>query len=100
MTNKKFLVRLNADERKRLNDLISKGKAAAKTILKARILLKADQSDAGEGWSDEAICKALDTNVTMVERVRAKLVEEGLDAVLTAKRRRLHRSSMARSKPS
>src|SRR5262249_57853658 len=70
-----------------LSDVISKGKAAAKTILKARILLKADQSEAGEGWSDEAICKALDTNVTMVERVRAKLVEEGLDAVLTRKKR-------------
>ena len=40
-----------------------------------------------EGWSDEAICKALDTNVTLVERVRAKLVEEGLDAVLTRKKR-------------
>ena len=87
MANKKFVVRLNADERKRLNDLISKGKAAAKTILKARILLKADQSESGEGWSDEAICKALDTNVTMVERVRTKLVDEGLDAVLTRKKR-------------
>ena len=42
---------------------------------------------AGEGWSDEAICKALDTNITMVERVRVKLVEEGLDAVLTRKKR-------------
>ena len=87
MANKKFVVRLNTDERTRLSDLISKGKAAAKTILKARILLKADQSEAGEGWSDEAICKALETNVTMVERVRAKLVEEGLDAVLTRKKR-------------
>ena len=87
MANKKFVVKLDADERARLSDLISKGKAAAKTILKARILLKADQSEAGEGWSDEAICKALDTNITMVERVRAKLVDEGLDAVLTRKKR-------------
>jgi hypothetical protein len=87
VANKKFVVKLDADERARLSDLISKGKAAAKTILKARILLKADQSEAGEGWSDEAICKALDTNITMVERVRAKLVEEGLDAVLTRKKR-------------
>ena len=92
MANKKFVVKLDADERARLSDLISKGKAAAKTILKARILLKADQGEAdrgeaGESWSDAAICKALDTNVTMVERVRAKLVEEGLDAVLTRKKR-------------
>ena len=87
MANKKFIVRLGDDERGRLNDLISKGKAAAKTILKARILLKADQSDAGEGWSDERICEALDTNVSMVAGVRAKLVEEGLVAVLTRKKR-------------
>jgi hypothetical protein len=87
VTNKKFVVKLEAEERARLIDLTGKGKAAAKTILKARILLKADQGEAGEGWSDEAICEALDTNVTMVERVRAKLVEEGLDAVLTRKKR-------------
>jgi hypothetical protein len=70
MTNKKFVVKLSGEERKRLNTLISKGKATAKTILKARILLKADQSEAGEGWSDEEICHALDTNVGMVARVR------------------------------
>lgn len=87
MANYKFVVKLDAQERAHLVDLVSKGKAAAKTILKARILLKADQGEAGEGWSDEAICKALDTNVTMVERVRAKLVKEGLDAVLTRKKR-------------
>ena len=87
MANKKFVVELSADERTRLNDLISKGKASAKAILKARILLKADQGEAGEGWRDEDICTALDTNVTMVARTRAKLVEEGLDAVLTRKKR-------------
>ena len=87
MANKKFIVKLDADERTRLNDLISKGKAAAKTILKARILLKADQGEAGCGWPDEAIAKALDTNVSMVERVRAKLVEDGLDATLARKKR-------------
>lgn len=87
MANKKFIVRLSAEERKRLSDLISKGKAAAKTILKARILLKADQSEAGERWSDEQICAALDTNISMVARMRATLVDEGLDAVLTRKKR-------------
>ena len=87
MANKKFVVELSAEERTRLNELITKGKASAKIILKARILLKADQSEAGEGWRDEDICTALDTNVTMVARVRAKLVEEGLDAVLARKKR-------------
>ena len=87
MANKKFVVRLSADERARLGDLISKGKASAKLILKARILLKADQSEAGEAWTDERICEALDTNVSMVATVRATLVEKGLDAVLTRKKR-------------
>jgi len=87
MANKKFVVRLSSEERQRLDDLVSKGKAAAKTILKARILLKADQGEGGEGWSDERICEALDTNISMVSRVREKLVTEGFAAVLTRKKR-------------
>ena len=87
MANKKFVVKLSSEERKRLGELISKGKGSAKAILKARILLKADQSEAGEGWSDEKICEALDTNISMVTRVRATLVNDGLDAVLTRKKR-------------
>ena len=87
MANKKFVVELSAEERARLSNLISKGKSSAKVILKARILLKADRSEDGEGWPDEKICDALDTNVTMVARVRAKLVQEGLDAVLARKKR-------------
>jgi Homeodomain-like domain len=87
MANKKFVVKLSGEERTRLNEMISKGKASAKIILKARILLKADQGEAGEGWSDEQICSALDTNVTMVARVREKLVTEGFDAVFARKKR-------------
>ena len=87
MANKRYVVELSAEERARLEELISKGKSAAKALLKARILLKADQSEAGEGWIDERICEALDTNVTLVARVRAKLVTEGLDAVLVRKKR-------------
>ena len=87
MANKKFVVKLSVEERERLDKLISKGKASAKAILKARILLKADQSEAGDSWSDEKICEALDTNISMVTRVRATLVDEGLDAVLTRKKR-------------
>jgi Homeodomain-like domain len=87
MANKKFIVKLSCEERAQLTRLISKGKAAAKTVLKARILLKADQGVAGESWADEKICDALDTNVSMVSRVREKFVNQGLDAVLTRKRR-------------
>lgn len=87
MANKKFVVELGSEERARLNALISKGKASAKVILKARILLKADQAEFGPGWQDAHIVEALDTNLTMVSRVREKLATEGLDAVLTRKKR-------------
>jgi hypothetical protein len=87
MANKKFIVKLSGEERERLTGLISKGKAAAKTLLKGRILLKADQGEAGEGWLDREICEALDTNVCMVSRVRETFVNQGLDAVLTRKQR-------------
>jgi hypothetical protein len=87
MPAKKYIVELNADERERLRTLISKGKAPAKTILKARILLKADQARGGPNWRDAEIIKALDTNLSMVSRVRETLVIEGLDAVLTRKPR-------------
>ena len=87
MAAKKFIVELDAAERARLNVLISKGKAPAKVILKARILLKADQAEGGPGWLDDQILKALDTNLTMVSRTREKFVTEGIDAVLTRKKR-------------
>ena len=87
MANKKYIVKLDAAERVRLTALTSKGKASAKTILKARILLKADQAEGGEAWKDEQICEALDTNVALVARVRETFVEKGLEAVLTRKQR-------------
>ena len=82
---KKYVVRLDAEERNRLDALIRKGKRSAQMLTKARILLKADISDAGEGWSDSRIAKALDTSVANVERTRRQLVEEGFEAVLTRK---------------
>ena len=87
MAAKKFIVELDGAERARLHALISKGKAPAKTILKARILLKADSAEGGPGWLDAQIVDALDTNLSMVSRVRETLVAEGLDAVLTRKKR-------------
>jgi hypothetical protein len=50
-------------------------------------LLKADVSEAGEGWSDNRIIKALETNPSMIYRVRKQLVEEGFEAVLSRKQR-------------
>ena len=52
---KRYIVMLSADERERLNTLIQKGTSPARQVLKARILLKADASEAGEAWSDGRI---------------------------------------------
>ena len=84
---KKYVVRLSAVEREQLETLIRKGKNPAQRLLKARILLKADVSEAGEGWSDSRIIKALETSPSMVYRVRKQLVEEGFEAVLSRKQR-------------
>ena len=84
---KKYVVRLSGEERDRLEVLLRKGKSPARRLMKARILLKADVSESGEGWSDSRIIKALDTSVSMVYRVRKQLVEEGFEAVLSRKQR-------------
>jgi hypothetical protein len=82
---RKYIVRLSAQEREHLSDFIRSGKRSAQLLTKARILLKADVSEAGEGWSDGKIAEALDTSVANVERTRRQLVEKGFEAVLTRK---------------
>ncbi len=92
---KKYIVRLSNDERKNLKKIISSGRGAARIFTRARILLKADQSDKGPAWSDEEISEALDVTVQTVERVRKQLVEEGFDAVLA---RREYKQNVSRKK--
>ena len=67
---KKYIVTLSDAERVKLNALIHSGKHPAQKLLKARILLKADASDGGEGWSDSEIAAALETSVATVARTR------------------------------
>src|SRR3974377_399576 len=82
---KKYVVRLSAEERQQLEGLIRKGKGPARRLLKARVLLKAEVSEAGPGWSDSKIIAALDTSASMIYRVRKQLVEDGFEAVLSRK---------------
>jgi transposase len=82
---KRFKVTLTAEERKSLQDLISAGKAAARKLTHARILLKADASEGGLHWPDWRIADALEVHVATVERVRQRFVEQGLDAALERK---------------
>jgi Homeodomain-like domain len=83
---KRYVVRLSQDERKQLDEMIRKGKSSAQKLMKARILLKADVSEGGEGWSDSRIVEALETSATTVYRTRQQLVEDGFEAVLSRKK--------------
>lgn len=82
----KHVVRLTDEERKTLSDMISKGRGAATVLQKARILLKADISNEGPGWTDEVIRDALDTSLATIFRTRKAFVEQGFDASLYRKR--------------
>src|SRR6478736_6492399 len=82
---KRYVVKLSGEERERLGAVIHIGKHPARLLTKARILLKADASAAGEGWSDSQIAEALDTSTDTVARARQQLVEEGFEAVLVRK---------------
>ena len=73
----KYRVDLTQEEREQLVGLIGKGKHGARTLARARILLKAD-----EGMSDEAVAAALNVGYATVGRVRQRFVEEGLDRAL------------------
>ena len=69
---KKYIVKLAKDERADLSKLIAQGKASARKLTHARILLKADSSQDGPGWTDEAISEALEVGTATVERVRQR----------------------------
>jgi transposase len=84
---KRYKVTLEADERQQLHDLIAAGKAAARKLSHARILLKADAADGGPAWPDHRIADALELSTATVERVRQRFVEQGLDAALDRKQR-------------
>jgi hypothetical protein len=52
MPTKRYVVTLTADERTRMEALARSGKQSARTIIRARILLLADQGGGGPAWED------------------------------------------------
>jgi CRP-like cAMP-binding protein len=82
---KKYGVTLSAAERDELTALISQGKAAARKLAHARILLQVDESEAGVVSTDEQVAQALNLSRRTVERVRERFVEQGLGAALLPK---------------
>jgi len=77
MPAKKYIVKLEPDEREQLIELTGKGRVSARKMKRAQILLKAD-----EGWKDEDMARALNTSRSTVERTRKRLVAGGIDKAL------------------
>jgi len=84
----KYTVTLTEEEREELGRLVRAGKAAARKLTHARILLKADCGNGGPDWGDGRIAEGLDIGRATVERVRKQFVEEGLEAALERRRPR------------
>lgn len=77
----KYIVTLTEEERADLHKLVTSGKAAARTLTRARILLKTDGGDA-----DQTIAQALNVGLSTIYRVRQRCVEEGVMAAITSRR--------------
>lgn len=88
---KKWIVALTDTERATLHSLVAAGRAPARKLTHARILLKADVGSDGPGWLDAAIAQALEISEQTVARVRRRYVEEGLDAALNHRPPSAHR---------
>jgi transposase len=78
---KKYLVNLTADEQEMLTNLVASGTQRVRKIHHAHILLKAN-----DGWTDQQISEALGVSVPTIERVRQRLVEEGLEQALSPRK--------------
>ncbi len=90
---KRYVVRLEAEERERLEQLVGKGKGAALRIRHANVLLGVDESEAGAKLKDTEAARAFGVSVRSIESLRKRFVEEGLDAALD--RRKQARPSVA-----
>ena len=74
----RYVVCLTPEERADLQRLVTTGKSAARRLMHARILLLADREDR----SDEQIISSVGASRRTVERVRKRLVTEGLEAAI------------------
>ena len=77
---KKYLVRLSTEERQEREVVVTKGRVAARKRRHAEILLQADQGESGPAWNDGKIAEAFNLGRGTVERVRQRLVEEGMES--------------------
>lgn len=86
MPTKQHIVRLTAEERAATRALIAAGTTPARTLMHARILLKADTGAGGPRWTDAQIADAVEVSARTVTRVRTTFATQGLEAALHRKR--------------
>lgn len=86
MPSVKYLIELPASERKTLEDIVTKGKAPAKTILRANILLASDRN-ATRRMTVAEIAEVYHTTPTTVQTVRSKYSQTGLSETINRKKR-------------
>ncbi len=78
----KYKVTLTVEERHALDRMVSTGKAAARKLLHARILLPGDEGPGGLRCTDEEIAAALKVGLSTIVRVRRRFVTESLESAL------------------
>jgi transposase len=83
--NKKYVVRLTTEEREHIETLLQRGRAHARKLLYARILLKAD-ANGPDRWTDERIAEAFEVSTATVARERQRFLEDGLEVALMPKK--------------
>jgi hypothetical protein len=82
--NKKYIVRLNDQERKRLEETVKRLSGSSQKVKRANILLMADAD--GPGWTDKQIAEAYRCRTKTVENVRQRLVQRGFEETLEGKK--------------
>jgi transposase len=82
-----YKVTLTDEERDLLRTMLSSGKAAARKLNHARLLLYADEAADGRRRTDQEIAAMLGIGAQTVERVRQRFVEEGLESALVPRPR-------------
>jgi transposase len=80
---------LSEDERTHVEVFVRRGKANARTLTRARVLLKSD-----EGWTDSEIAEVLDISEQTVRNIRQRFRAGGVEAVLTDKRQERRRQAL------
>jgi hypothetical protein len=82
---KKYIVRLNDQEREELRYVVKKLSGTSQKVKRAQVLLKADAD--GPAWTDARIADAFGCRTKTIENIRQRLVEQGFRETLDGKQR-------------